>query len=424
MIMNKMKFFTIFALLLFIFIGYRTYLQYNDIKNTEQFIILNESKSLAKFVSAFRQTYQDAFINNHIPVDDKTINLLPVKTISEISKRFSKVMNNEIVVRTVSDRPRNSKNMANHFELNEIQYFKNNKKTLDKFTEQEDAYYYTKPMFIQQSCLQCHGKRENAVPSIRNKYAKAYDYVLGDIRGLLNIKIKKSNLFIPLYVNFLENLLATAFLYLLFLLIIYLLIQKMRQKEEAYTHQLEIDIEKKTHEIEEQKKILHMQAYYDGLTGLPNRLLFNDRLEHALEHAKRHNTNLALFFIDIDHFKHINDTLGHQIGDKVLIEIAKLLKAQLREEDTLARLSGDEFTIIVENLQKFEDATILAEKLHNVFTEALSIDTHTLHTSCSIGISFYPKDSDDADTLLNYADAAMYKAKEQGRNNTQYYSSK
>jgi len=421
--MNKMKIFTLFALLLFIFIGFRTYEQYHDLKNTEQFIVLNESKSLSEFVSAFRQTYQDAFITNHIPIDDKTINLLPVKTITEISKRFSEVMNEDIIIRTVSDRPRNSKNMANNFELAEMKYFKNNHTLLDNFTEKEDAYYYTKPMYIKESCLKCHGKREDTLPSVRKRYTKAYDYKLGDIRGLLNIKIKKRALFNSLYKDFLENLVGTIFLYILFLFIIYIFIQKMRQKEEEYTHQLETDIEEKTYEIEKQKKVLQTQAYYDGLTGLPNRLLFNDRLEHALTHAKRHNKQLALFFIDLDHFKYINDTLGHQVGDKLLIKIAEILKVQLREVDTLSRLGGDEFTIIMEGFQNPEDTSILAEKLHNSFKEAIIIDSHSLYTSCSIGISLYPQDSQDADTLLNYADAAMYKAKEEGRNNTQYYSS-
>ena len=122
--MYKMKFFVLLSLLLFLFIGYKTYMQFNELRNTEKLILVNESQSLSAFVSAFRQTYQDAFLDHHIAVDDKTINLLPVKTISEISKRFSQNVNGEVIVRTVSDRPRNNYNMANKFELNEIKYFK------------------------------------------------------------------------------------------------------------------------------------------------------------------------------------------------------------------------------------------------------------------------------------------------------------
>jgi len=421
--MNKMKFFTVFAFLLFLLIGYRTYNQYTDIQNTEKLILLNESQSLAKFVSAFRQTYQDAFITHQIPVDDKTINLLPVKTITEISKRFSQDVNGEVIVRTVSDRPRNILNMANDFELNEIKYFKNNTGESDHVTQKSGVFSYTKPIYIKESCLKCHGKREDAIPSIRENYTMAYDYKLGDIRGLLNIEIKKRGLFDELYADFIENLIGAISLYIIFLIIIYLLIQKMRAKEEEYTQQLKIDIKEKTQKIQKQKEILHDQAYHDGLTGLPNRTLFYDRLRRGIKHSKRNNNNMALFFIDLDNFKEINDSLGHHIGDKVLIEVTRRLKSKIREEDTLARLGGDEFTIIMENLDNIHDASILAEKIQHICREVINIDEHAFYITCSTGISFYPQDSDDVDNLLKYADAAMYKAKDEGKNNIQYYSS-
>jgi len=172
----------------------------------------------------------------------------------------------------------------------------------------------------------------------------------------------------------------------------------------------------------EQKEILHYQAHHDALTGLPNRVLFSDRLKQGIKKAKRHNEGLALFFIDLDKFKHINDSMGHAIGDCVLKAIAKRLKSIIRKEDTLARLSGDEFTIIMEELRQPEDATILADKILKTLTEAVIIDKHTLYVSGSIGISFYPQDTTDAHSLLRYADTAMYKAKEEGRNNYQFYS--
>ncbi len=174
----------------------------------------------------------------------------------------------------------------------------------------------------------------------------------------------------------------------------------------------------------EQKEMLYYQAHHDALTALPNRALFFDRLEQGIKKAKRHNEGLALFFIDLDKFKHINDSLGHAIGDRVLKAIAKRLESIIRKEDTLARLSGDEFTIIMEELRQPEDATILADKILKTLTEAVIIDKHTLYVSGSIGISFYPQDSTDAQSLLRYADTAMYKAKEEGRNNYQFYSHK
>ena len=421
--MRNMKFFMIFAFLLFVAIGYKTYEEYHRIQETQKLIVLNESRSLSEFISAFRQTYQDFFLLYHIEVDEKTINLLPVKTISEISNRFSSSVQGDVVIRTVSDRPRNPDNMANGFELEMIQYFKKNPEETDKFIQKEDVYYYTKPLFIQQSCLRCHGKREDAIPSIRDKYENAYDYKLGEIRGLLNIKIKERDFFAAMYSDFIETLISTILLSIIFLIIIYVLIQKMHAKEEQYTKQLETDIATKTYEIKKQKDILFDQAHHDALTGLPNRVLFNDRLEHGIEQAKRHKTEIALFFIDLDHFKQINDSLGHQVGDKMLVAVTERLKAKIRKEDTLARLGGDEFTIIIEDMKEIQDVSHLAQKILEVLTQPVHIEGHTLYISCSIGISLYPQDDTDANNLIKYADAAMYKAKEEGRNNFQFYSS-
>ena len=173
----------------------------------------------------------------------------------------------------------------------------------------------------------------------------------------------------------------------------------------------------------EQKNILNHQAHHDALTKLPNRILFNDRLEQGIKKAKRNKTNLALLFIDLDHFKQINDTLGHEIGDRVLKVVTHCLKKMIRKVDTLARLGGDEFTIIMEDLVKAEDASLLAEKILEALTEPMHVDGHTLYVSGSIGISLYPQDGEDVHNLLKYADTAMYKAKDEGRNNFQFYSS-
>ena len=422
-VMRNMKFFILFAFLLFVGISYKTYEEYYRIQDTQKLIILNESQSLAEFISAFRQTYQDIFLREHIDVDEKTINLLPVKTTAEISNRFSASVQGDIVIRTVSDRPRNIENMANNFELEMIQYFKKNPKETHKFIQKENVYYYAKPLLIKESCLQCHGKREEAIPSIRDKYDTAYDYKLGEIRGLLNIKIKERDFFAIMYYGFTETLISTILLYIVFLIIIYILLKKMRLKEEQYTKQLETDIATKTYEIKKQKEVLYVQAHHDALTGLPNRVLFNDRLGHGIEQAKRHKTKIALFFIDLDHFKQINDSLGHPIGDRVLIAVTERLKAKIRKEDTLARLGGDEFTIIIEDLKEIQDVSLLAQKILDVLMQPIHIEGHTLYISCSIGISLYPQDDIDANNLIKYADAAMYKAKEEGRNNFQFYSS-
>jgi diguanylate cyclase (GGDEF)-like protein len=182
-------------------------------------------------------------------------------------------------------------------------------------------------------------------------------------------------------------------------------------------------INRYTAELTEQKDILDYQAHYDLLTGLSNRILFNDRLEQAVEKGKRQESKFALFFIDLDRFKQINDSLGHSIGDKVLQIIAKRLQVVMRKEDSISRLGGDEFTILVQDLKDGTDASLLAQKIIYSLSEPINIENHTLYVTTSIGISIFPNDGISANNLLKYADAAMYKAKEEGKNNFQYYSS-
>ncbi len=173
----------------------------------------------------------------------------------------------------------------------------------------------------------------------------------------------------------------------------------------------------------EQQEVLEQQAHYDALTGLPNRVLFTDRLEQSIQKAKRHNEGFALFFIDLDKFKHINDSLGHAVGDRVLQIVSKRIYTMIRHEDTLARLSGDEFTLIMEDLVHPENATVLAKNILQVLETAIVIDEHIIYVTGSIGICLYPQDATDTESLLKYADTAMYKAKEEGRNTFQFYSS-
>jgi len=174
-------------------------------------------------------------------------------------------------------------------------------------------------------------------------------------------------------------------------------------------------------ELHVQRMNLEYQAYHDALTELPNRTLFNDRLEQAAEKAKRNESQFALFFIDLDRFKQINDSLGHAVGDRLLKIVTNRLKDTIRKEDTLARLGGDEFTIIMEDLLNAQDGSILAQKILEILEQPIEIDGHPLYISSSIGISLYPQDDTDASNLLKYADAAMYRAKEEGRNNFQFY---
>ena len=178
-------------------------------------------------------------------------------------------------------------------------------------------------------------------------------------------------------------------------------------------------------DISERKKTLEQMAYmahYDSLTGLPNRSLFRQRLEHALDIAERPGRSLEILFLDLDRFKVINDTLGHDIGDIVLRETATRLQTSLRESDTVARLGGDEFVVLVENVDEPHRGGIIAEKILTAITPPFIRDKSPLAMSTSICISSYPGDGTDAETLLKKADLAMYRAKKKGRNNYCYFS--
>jgi diguanylate cyclase (GGDEF)-like protein len=170
-----------------------------------------------------------------------------------------------------------------------------------------------------------------------------------------------------------------------------------------------------------QAQLAH-QAQHDPLTGLPNRLLFKDRLEHALSRAERTGAPLALLFLDLDRFKHVNDTFGHAVGDQLLQEVSRRLEAAVRREDTVARLGGDEFTILLEDLRRPEDAAVLARKLLAALAEPCQIAGHDLRVTTSIGIGIHPRDGTTAAELLAHADAAMYLAKGDGRDGYRFYT--
>ena len=549
--MRNMKFFAAIALLIFVVVGYVIYEQYRNMEETRTQLLMNEGRSLSNFTEAFRTTYQNAFTEHHIPVDDQTIHLLPVMTIDEISERFSRNAHGDVQVRTVSDRPRNPKNMANPFEKKMMDYFRQHTGETYKVVKNDQGYFYLRPLIITQRCLKCHGRREDAPPSIRERYHQAYGYKLGEIRGLASVRISRRNAMDTLVAKFKDGALTTALLFVLLLFAIYALIRKMNAMERDYTRDLEKTVTEKTQALERQKGVfetlfekssdgifilenqqiiqcnekivemlrykskeelmgkrparlspplqpdgrdslekgdemvdlalengrhqfewvhvrnggeafladvtltpivlegrqvlhvvwrdisekkkaeeklqeqkiaLHHQAHHDALTNLPNRSLLLDRLEQGVKRAERNGTILAVLFIDVDNFKKINDSLGHHIGDKVLINIAERLDTITRAEDTLARLGGDEFTIVAECSQTARFTSRLAEAILNLFSEPVTIGGHTLHITASIGISFYPQDGVEINDLLRYADAAMYKAKNEGKNTYRYYS--
>lgn len=172
---------------------------------------------------------------------------------------------------------------------------------------------------------------------------------------------------------------------------------------------------------ENEERIRYL-AYHDKLTGLPNRSLLEDRLSQAIAHAKRLHKKIAVLFLDLDRFKLINDTLGHHMGDKLLQETARRLGRTVRSDDTVCRQGGDEFIVIVQDLESVDDAAHIAQKVLTILSAEFEIESEKLKVTPSIGISIYPDDGEDIEVLIKHADTAMYHAKEQGRSNYQFFT--
>lgn len=175
--------------------------------------------------------------------------------------------------------------------------------------------------------------------------------------------------------------------------------------------------------IRENEEQVRRLAYYDALTRLPNRRLLEDRLSLAMRHAHRHGHQLAVIFFDLDHFKQVNDSLGHAIGDELLLQVSRRLTEHLREDDTLARLGGDEFIALLPDLADPTEVTRIARRLIGAISTPFTIGGHEFRVGCSLGISFYPNDADTAEDLMRNADAAMYRAKQEGRNTYRLFRS-
>ncbi|PKO60030.1 MAG: sensor domain-containing diguanylate cyclase [Betaproteobacteria bacterium HGW-Betaproteobacteria-13] len=200
----------------------------------------------------------------------------------------------------------------------------------------------------------------------------------------------------------------------------WLTISVVRDSDELITHYVAVFSDISTLKVAQEK--IDFLAYHDSLTRLPNRILLRDRLEHALMRARRDDGGLALLFFDLDRFKSVNDTLGHTVGDELLIDVGSRISRLIRSSDTLARLGGDEFVLLMEDETDVRQVTTVARKMLDIFSSPRTVGGHALTVTASIGIARYPDDGEDADTLLKHADLAMYEAKSQGRNTYQFFS--
>ncbi|MDP2155400.1 MAG: EAL domain-containing protein [Sulfuricella sp.] len=202
---------------------------------------------------------------------------------------------------------------------------------------------------------------------------------------------------------------------------IYRLISELRETEKLLAEKsLHLEKTLRTHKEAEQNLV--QMTNFDVLTGLPNRFLFLDRLGHAISRSARSHRMVAVMLLDIDNFKNINDTLGHTHGDLLLQDIADRLRRCVLEDDTLARIGGDEFAIVLEGVSEIEEIALIAQKIVDIFSLPFTPSGQEIYVTPSMGITIYPMDGHDSDSLLKNADAAMYSAKEYGRNHFRFYT--
>ena len=197
-------------------------------------------------------------------------------------------------------------------------------------------------------------------------------------------------------------------------------VSEVRDAQQRLTHY--VGVSSDLSEVKESQEKLDHLVHHDPLTGLPNRLLFTARLAHALERAQRRRAQVGVLFLDLDRFKNINDSFGHPFGDALLIAVAERVRTSVREDDTVARIGGDELTVLVESAESPDGVATVAEKIRRAFDRPFLIEHQETFVTASLGISLYPQDGETASALLRNADSAMYRAKEEGRNNYQFYT--
>ncbi|MDO9225234.1 MAG: EAL domain-containing protein [Pseudomonadota bacterium] len=429
-----------------------------------------DARAIYGYMMATRRVYQQVFVDSGLPVNDHTVGLLPAHSFSRISTDFANWNDSGILFNNVSDHPRNPSNRADRFELEDITWFRGNAKATERVRDIVDDkgvgyLLYTAPIWIEPSCLICHGEREAAPDSIRSHYNKAYDYQVGDLRGVVSIKMptkrldtRRNDVWAGQLV---KSLLSYAILFLaLGLLLDRLVTRRLARLQASAEHfaagdygvrmdktgedeicrlsdafnQMADAVETREHalqqEISEKERgaaEIHRLAFFDGVTGLPNRVLLVDRLKQQLASGRRSGLQEALILINIDRFKTINDARGHNFGDALLRELAARLSGLLRDGDTLARLTADEFALMLPDLgqhmhQVSRRALVVAEKIHAALHDALQIEDEGVIITASLGIAMFSEEPDETpEDILRRADTALHRAKAAGGNQSAFF---
>ncbi|MCG7954583.1 MAG: EAL domain-containing protein [Candidatus Thiodiazotropha endolucinida] len=296
--------------------------------------------------------------------------------------------------RITSIKPLNPDNAPDEWERAALESFERGEKEQFELTDIDGEPYLRliRPMLAQAGCLKCHHNQ---------------GYQIGDVRGGVGISVPMTDYFATAAEQKQEISLGLGLIWLAGLSAIGFYAKRSYQRLE----------ERKDYEDQ-----IWQQANFDSLTGLSNRNLFLDRLDHALAYAQRQQTMVALLFIDLDRFKYVNDALGHATGDQLLQEAARRLRLCVREMDTVSRLGGDEFTVILPAISDGQSVARVAASILSELSRPFDLAAQETHVSASIGITIYPQDGSDSGMLLQNADTAMYQAKEDGRNTYRFFT--
>jgi diguanylate cyclase (GGDEF)-like protein len=460
----KLNIWLLLSALLSVVLAIDLSVSYQNLKRETRAETEYDARTIYGFMMATRRVYQEQFIASGLPVTDATIGFLPAHSFSHISRDFANWNSNGIIFNNVSDVPRNPKNQADKFEIAAIDWFRANpaasERMTDIVTEQGVGYLlFTAPIRIEPFCLKCHGDRAAAPASIRNRYSTAYNYKVGDIRGVASIRIpseKFEERVFRLWIGqLIKSLVGYATIFLaLGLILDRLVIRRLLRLKNSAQHiangeygtritqeletrpakqdeigELAVTFNRMAEKVQNREAEIFNLAYYDPLTNLPNRRLLMDRLNQALIASGRSQAFGALLIIDLDQFKTLNDTQGHDIGDQLLIAVAQRLTENVRQDDTVSRPGGDEFVVILDNLSPDETAAaqqaeMIAEKIRAALNQSYQLaGVEQMHEStASIGMTLFQGHDNSTDVLLKQADVALYQAKDSGRNKVRFFN--
>ncbi len=368
---------------------------YIDIKEKQFEFAKKEAEVLTSYVTIDRLYHQNLFLNNYLKLDKDTLKILPAYSSKIISDNFSKNNKLNITVKTVSDNPRNTKNMADIDELKAIKYFKENLNKNTYFSSNNKKYFqYASVLKIKKACLKCHGPKNEAPLFIQENYQNAYNYKLGDIRGIISVKIPVYELNNYFFGNFIKSIMYDAF----FLIFLFIAAKYILGKSKQLNSILKFRVEEKTLELKN-------SLITNTLTSLPNRLKL---IEDIKLHKGSHDIHLAI--INIDSFKDINDLYGFTIGDKVLVQVAKFIQS-ICKQNILYKLPSDEYAILQRNDMKQKDFIKLIDNILSKIQESqFKVQDHHIYITLSCGI-YSGKSS-----LLTKASSALDIAKNDKRN--------